>query len=63
MSEFQVGQKVSVKIPHPTMKYYVEHEAVIKEYDGRTWRQQEDWYTVILDNDEITRVRGVNIKE
>jgi len=72
MSEFKEGQKVGVLIPNREHKCYEFAIATIKEYDGRTpdWARasgdkarNQDWYTVILDNDIETRVRAENISE
>jgi hypothetical protein len=59
--EFAEGQKVGVLIPNQQHKCYEFTLATIKEFDGTTWRQNEDWYTVVLDSGEETRVRGEKI--
>jgi len=59
---YEIGQKVTVRVPDKHMHYYEKHRATIKEFDGTTWKQNEDWYTVTLDSGEITRVRDVNIQ-
>jgi len=69
---FAEGQKVGVLIPNQKHKCYEFALATIKEYDGRTpdWARgggdkgrNQDWYTVVLDSGEVTRVRGENISE
>jgi len=60
---YSVDDKAIVRIPDPKTKSYGEHPAVIKEYDGITWNGGwgEEWYTVILESGEVTRVREPNI--
>ena len=70
--EFAEGQKVGVMIPNQQHKCYEFALATIKEYDGRTDHcargggdkgRDQDWYTVVLDSGEVTRVRGEKISE